>query len=92
MLLTGQEARGGSFTAAQAGAGRMTYQESCSSCHMPNLQGSGDAPALAGIGFRSSWGDRKAGDLIAFLQSTMPPGGNGRLSEQAYVNVPATKP
>jgi alcohol dehydrogenase (cytochrome c) len=90
MILTGQQAGGaGPFTAAQAVAGRTTYQESCSSCHMQNLQGNGDAPALAGVGFVSSWGDRRASDLIAFVRSTMPPGANGSLSEQAYINVAA---
>ena len=82
-------AQAGPFTAAQADAGHAIYQERCSSCHLPNLQGSGDAPPLAGLAFTSSWRDRKASDLIAFIQSTMPPGSAGSLGEQACVNAVA---
>ena len=90
VILRGQQAGGaGPFTATQAGSGRTTYQERCSSCHLQNLQGSGDAPPLAGVGFISSWGSRKTSDLIAFIQSTMPPSANGSLGEQAYVNIAA---
>lgn len=90
VILRGQQAGGaGPFTATQAGSGRTTYQERSSSCHLQNLQGSGDAPPLAGVGFISSWGSRKTSDLIAFIQSTMPPSANGSLGEQAYVNIAA---
>jgi alcohol dehydrogenase (cytochrome c) len=86
-MLRGQAA--GPFTAAQATTGRATYEQSCSSCHLPALQGSGDAPPLAGLAFTSSWRDRKASDLITFVQSTMPPSSSGSLGEQAYINVVA---
>src|SRR5262245_35277863 len=89
MLLPGQQAAAGPYTAAQATAGRTVYQANCASCHLPNLQGSGDAPPLAGSGFLSSWGDRTARELVAFIQTTMPPGGAGRLSETDYVSVAA---
>ena len=90
VAVTAQQAGGaGSFTAAQVVAGRAAYQESCASCHMANLQGNGDAPPLAGIGFVSSWGDRKASDLVAFIQSTMPPGAAGSLGAAVYVRAAA---
>ncbi len=90
MILMAQQSGGpGPFTAAQATAGRATYQERCSSCHMPNLQGNGDAPPLAGAGFTSTWADRRVSDLFAFIQATMPPGAGGSLGETAYLDLTA---
>src|ERR1700684_2096899 len=79
----------GPYTAAQATAGRATYQTNCSGCHAADLTGLNSASALAGGLFLSSWGDRTAGDLIAFLEGAMPPSNPGSLGEQAYVNVTA---
>jgi alcohol dehydrogenase (cytochrome c) len=88
VMLPGQQAAGG-FTAAQANAGRPLYTDNCAACHLPTLQGSGDAPALAGTGFLSAWGERTTRDLVAFIQATMPPGAAGRLSENDYLNIAA---
>jgi alcohol dehydrogenase (cytochrome c) len=79
----------GPYTAAQAAAGRATYQANCASCHAADLSGLNSASALAGGLFLSSWGDRTPSDLIAFLEGAMPPGNPGSLGEQAYVNVTA---
>jgi alcohol dehydrogenase (cytochrome c) len=79
----------GIYTAAQAAAGRATYQANCSSCHAENLSGQNSASALAGGVFMSSWGDRTPGDLVGFLEGAMPPSNPGGLGEQAYVNVTA---
>jgi alcohol dehydrogenase (cytochrome c) len=79
----------GPYTAAQASAGRGTYQANCASCHGADLSGQNSASALAGGLFLSSWGDRTPSDLISFLEGAMPPGNPGSLGEQAYVNVTA---
>jgi alcohol dehydrogenase (cytochrome c) len=79
----------GPYTAAQATAGRATYQANCSSCHGADLGGLNSASALAGGLFMSSWGDRTPSDLVTFLEGAMPPGNPGSLGEQAYVNVTA---
>jgi alcohol dehydrogenase (cytochrome c) len=79
----------GPYTAAQATAGRATYQVNCSSCHGADLSGLNSASALAGGLFMSSWGDRSPSDLVTFLEGAMPPGNPGSLGEQAYVNVTA---
>ncbi|MGB6942055.1 MAG: PQQ-binding-like beta-propeller repeat protein [Bryobacteraceae bacterium] len=90
VVLTGQPSGGaGPYTAAQAAAGRATYQANCASCHAADLSGLNSASALAGGLFLSSWGDRTPGDLISFLEGAMPPGNPGGLGEQAYVNVTA---
>jgi mono/diheme cytochrome c family protein len=39
------------FTAEQLQAGRAIYTRVCSGCHGAELEGSGDAPALAGSTF-----------------------------------------
>jgi alcohol dehydrogenase (cytochrome c) len=79
----------GIYTAAQATAGRATYQASCSGCHAEDLSGQNSASALAGGLFMSSWGDRTPSDLVSFLEGAMPPSNPGGLGEQAYVNVTA---
>jgi len=79
----------GPYTAAQATAGRATYQANCSSCHGADLSGLNSASPLAGGLFMSSWGDRAPSELVTFLEGAMPPGNPGSLGEQAYVNVTA---
>jgi mono/diheme cytochrome c family protein len=57
LALTGQQGpAAGRYTAAQAAAGRTTYQAQCSSCHLPDLKGQGDAAPLAGSEFMDAWG------------------------------------
>src|SRR5262252_11005227 len=87
-LMAGQ-APAGSYTAAQATAGRTTYQAQCASCHLPDLKGSGDAAPLAGAEFMSSWGRRSPRELLSFIQLTMPPTRPGALSQEEYLNVTA---
>ena len=73
--LTAQQVTPGSYTEAQAVAGRAVYQSTCASCHLPDLAGSNEAPPLAGVNFQNQWGDRTAAALQDFIQKTMPPGG-----------------
>jgi alcohol dehydrogenase (cytochrome c) len=82
-------AQTGSFTADQANAGHTVYAASCAGCHRANLAGGGDAPALGGAGFMSSFGNRSAKDLYNFIAASMPAGAPGSLSEQQYTNVTA---
>ncbi len=79
----------GRYTAAQAAAGRTTYQAQCSSCHQPDLKGQGDAAQLAGSEFIDSWGRRSTRELLSFMQLTMPPARPGALSPEEYANVAA---
>jgi alcohol dehydrogenase (cytochrome c) len=63
------------YTAEQAQAGRQVYGAQCASCHQPDLRGSNEAPALAGVNFANAWGSRPAGDLAKYIQAAMPPVG-----------------
>ncbi len=63
------------FTARQADEGKAAYAARCASCHMPDLSGNNDVPALAGASFLSIWGSRSTRDLFDYSVGAMPPGG-----------------
>src|SRR4051812_32427107 len=69
----------GPLDAAQARSGRGLYAANCSACHGPNLQGAGEAPALAGATFISAWGNRPAADLYNQIKASMPYGNGNSL-------------
>lgn len=87
VILFAQQRPPGPYTAAQVSAGRVAYQNNCASCHAASLNG-GEGPELAGANFLARWGDRTAGALVNFVQSTMPPGG-AALPGDTYVNLVA---
>ncbi len=89
LVLTGQQRQAGPYTAAQADAGLAAYNMNCSSCHMPDMSGSGDAPPLTGIPFMANWGARTGGQLYSFISSAMPPASANSLGEQNYLNITA---
>ena len=88
VMLTAQAPQG-SFTAAQAAAGRTAYATACANCHGPDLGGRNDAAQLAGGLFLGSWGARTTADLVGFLRGAMPPGNAGSLGDETYVNLAA---
>ena len=77
------------YTAAEADAGRAIYEQMCATCHLSNLGGSFEAPALAGPTFRAAWEDRSAEELIELVRVTMPPGAGGSLAPEEYASVVA---
>src|SRR5689334_5537656 len=87
MMVFAQQRPAGLYTQEQAAAGRAIYQTRCVSCHSADLSGR-EGPQLAGANFLAQWGDRTAGELIQFMQATMPPGG-ANLPGEAYVNLAA---
>jgi alcohol dehydrogenase (cytochrome c) len=84
----GQQPAAGPFTADQAKAGRAAYEADCATCHGSDLAGAG-APALGGAAFLGPWSTRTTRDLVGLIQTTMPTGNPGGLSEQTYVNIAA---
>ncbi len=89
ILVDGQQRPAGPFTAAQASAGRTAYQENCSGCHLADLAGRNEAPPLAGGNFMNTWGGRSTRELLALIQTTMPPGSPGALGSDAYAEIAA---
>src|SRR5690606_20856555 len=77
------------FTAAQAATGAEVYQSACATCHLPTLQGSGEARELAGPNFRAAWGGRTATELLDYVRGTMPPANPRSLSDAEYAAVVA---
>jgi alcohol dehydrogenase (cytochrome c) len=55
----------------------------CASCHLPDLRGAAEAPALAGPNFTNVWGSRPPAQLTAYIQATMPPTGPRMSADQA---------
>ncbi len=78
-----------SFTGAQAEAGATVYEAACAVCHLANLQGSGEAPQLAGTDFRTFRGNQPAAELLSYLRAAMPPGQEGSLTDEEYAAVTA---
>src|SRR5579863_6111309 len=89
MAAAQQPARTGPFTAEQANAGRAIYQATCSTCHLPDMKGTFEAPPLSGANFMNTWRNRTASDLFSRIRNTMPISNPGSLSDQDAVNLVA---
>src|SRR5215467_5962370 len=79
----------GQHTTAQATAGAALYQANCAGCHMADLGGRNEAPALAGPNFMTVWGPRSTRELLNKIQTTMPPARANSLPVNDYVNIAA---
>ena len=81
---------GGYYAPSQAKAGAEIYAGHCASCHGAALEGAA-APALSGDAFAHRWqnGQRKVGDLLHRIDSTMPLGAPHTLSREEYADVTA---
>jgi mono/diheme cytochrome c family protein len=77
---------GSVFTAKQATAGKAVFSKACASCHMPDLSGNNEVPALVGASFMDTWGDRSTKKLYEYMSGAMPPGGPA-LSAEAYESI-----
>ena len=73
----------GVFTAEQVAIGQTTFQTVCAKCHQPNLQGSFEAPQLAGANFMAAWRGRSISDLYTKIATSMPADNPRSLSDQA---------
>ena len=78
----------GYYTAAQAQAGQTAYASACAGCHGFALAG-GAGPALTGMGFMSSWGQKTTRGLYEYLALSMPLGSPGSLSPSTYAAITA---
>src|SRR6202021_542184 len=89
MAAAQQPARTGPFTAEQAAAGRAIYQATCSTCHLPDMKGTFEAPPLSGANFMNTWRSRPTSDLFTRIRTTMPITNPGSLSDQDAINLVA---
>src|ERR1700689_1348906 len=77
----------GIFTDDQAARGKAQYNTSCSSCHMEDLSGSGQALPLAGDAFTDVWEGQTMADLLGLVQGTMPQDRPGSLRPEQAPDV-----
>ncbi|HSY02815.1 MAG TPA: cytochrome c [Acidobacteriaceae bacterium] len=77
----------GVYTDDQAARGKAQYDTSCSSCHMEDLSGSGQALPLAGDAFTDVWEGQTMADLLGLVQGTMPQDKPGSLTPEAALDV-----
>src|SRR5271168_3360538 len=82
-----QQTQTGPFTAAQANAGRTVYDSTCSSCHLPDMKGTFEAPPLAGANFMNTWRSRPTSDLFTRIRTGMPLTNPGSLSDDEALNL-----
>jgi mono/diheme cytochrome c family protein len=79
----------GVFTQAQADHGAAVYSQRCGACHGVTLNGTGEAPPLAGGEFISHWDTLSLGDLYDRVRTTMPQNDPQSLSREDYADVVA---
>jgi cytochrome c len=78
----------GVYSAAQAQRGKTQYSQSCATCHMDDLSGSGQALPLAGDAFMGTWEGQSVADLMGLIHDTMPQDKPGTLTpDQALDTV-----
>jgi S-disulfanyl-L-cysteine oxidoreductase SoxD len=77
----------GVYTDQQALEGEALYQQRCSGCHGPNLEGGEDAPPLAGAQFGAAWNDRTLGELFSRMKRSMPMDAPGSLTAPQYSQI-----
>jgi mono/diheme cytochrome c family protein len=83
------QAQTATYTALQAEAGEVAYQDVCASCHKADLAGTAfEAPELAGSSFLSMWNGRPARELFAYIKAAMPPAGR-KPDDETLTNIVA---
>ena len=76
------------YTAAQATEGAAKYDDDCSQCHGPHLEGR-SGPALKGPNFASVKAAYKVSDIFNFALQNMPATQPGSLPQPEYVVIMA---
>ena len=89
LVVNGQQLLQAPYSSVQASNGDTLYQQNCATCHLPDLQGSLEAPALNDTNFRSNWTNHGVNELLDLLRRTMPPQAPGSLDEAGYLQIVA---
>jgi PQQ-dependent dehydrogenase (s-GDH family) len=76
------------FTAAQAAAGRASYDAGCAVCHGNTLTNGTFAPPLAGEYFKGAWSGRTVREFYDKAR-TMPPASPASLPDDTYAGIVA---
>lgn len=91
-LGSGGEGEGGDavpirWTEDQVERGNAAYDMHCAGCHLADLSGQFDFPALVGSNFMNYWGGRTVHELYEYARSSMPQGNPGSLSDEEYSDI-----
>ena len=89
LLAQGASVLDGVYTSEQSASGQALYRDNCASCHGEALDGHGQAPALTGSEFATSWNDAPVWDLFNKIQTTMPADDPGQLSPEQTATIVA---
>lgn len=71
----------GVFAADQAARGQRLYAERCAACHGQTMEGSMNAPPLAGLAFSYVWDGMPLSELFTLIKTTMPSNEVGTISD-----------
>jgi mono/diheme cytochrome c family protein len=77
----------GIYTTDQAARGQSAYRARCASCHGTTLEGSDDAPPLAGPDFAEDWNCANIADLFEKIQYTMAANRPDRLEQEQVAEI-----
>src|SRR5690606_18955139 len=77
----------GVYSADQAARGAALYADRCAECHGGTMEGSMNAPPLAGIAFAYVWDGMKLSELFNFTRTTMPPNQVGTVSDAQMADI-----
>lgn len=77
----------GIYTSAQAARGSGEFSAHCASCHGVALDGTGEAPALAGAQFLSDFDGLSVGDLYDRIRTSMPQDNPASLTRDQYADI-----
>jgi|1186.fasta_scaffold912251_1 mono/diheme cytochrome c family protein len=77
----------GVYSDAQAARGETLYGKTCASCHGPDLEGTGQAPALSDADFAKEWDGQPLSDLFERIHQTMPGDAPGTLKAADVADV-----
>ncbi len=77
----------GVYTQEQSTRGKTVYAKECASCHGAQLDGSGQAPPLAGADFKGDWNGQTADDLFEKMQTSMPADRPGQLTREQNADI-----
>lgn len=83
----GKTTADGVYSEAQAARGETVYTKACASCHLPDLSGDGQTPALTGKDFNTDWNDQSLGDLFDRTRISMPADKPGSLQPAEVADV-----
>jgi mono/diheme cytochrome c family protein len=78
----------GVYSAVQASRGKELYNQQCSACHGDALEGK-NGPALAAASFKADFDGLTAGDLLEYVQKSMPRGQPGTLTREQATDLVA---